>query len=230
MTIWFASGNTHKKKEMSAIFTEAGVIGNEAATDGNKLLIPADMGLAFDPQETGDSFRENALLKAMELYALLQERRPSAWHPGNAIVADDSGLCVDVLGGRPGIFSARYMGKDGDYSENVISHNVKKLDDARRNALLLEELGDSQGRSARFVCAMVLLFSPGRFFVAQETLEGEIVRSPEFSRGTGGFGYDPILYIPEMCRTVAELSEAEKNQISHRGKAGKVIAGILGNI
>jgi len=227
MTIWFASGNAHKKKEMSAIFAEVGILSKaengDAAQGGDKLLIPADVGLAFDPLETGSSFYENSLIKAMALHALLRDA--SLFGPNDAIVADDSGLCVDSLGGRPGIFSARYMGAMSN--EQLAMNNGKKLEAGERNSLLLEELGDAPDRKARFVCAMVLLFSPDRFFVAQETLEGEIVKSLECSRGSGGFGYDPILYIPQKGCTVAELSEAEKNRISHRGKAGKVIAGIM---
>jgi XTP/dITP diphosphohydrolase len=231
MNIWFATGNIHKKGELSAI------LGGKNGFSGPKLLIPADAGLDFDPLETGNSFHENALLKAMALYSLLKNGQ-KVWQEGDAIIADDSGLCVDSLGGRPGIFSARYAGKAHEYAgkaygyagenDGVTAHGEKKLESAQRNALLLEELSDTAGRSARFVCAMVLLFSPDRYFLAQETFEGEIVKGPEFARGTGGFGYDPILYLPEMGKTVAELSEEEKNKISHRGKAAKLIAGILG--
>ena len=221
MNIWFASGNIHKKAELAAILANAifaSAIHGEAIPEGQgcTILIPQDAGLHFDPEETGSSFRENALLKAGELYSLLTKHRPPLFVPGDPIIADDSGICVDALDGRPGIFSARYAGPGADA--------------AQRNTLLLEELGDSPRRSARFVCAMALLFSPDRFFLAQETLEGEIVNSPEAARGSGGFGYDPILFIPELNRTVAELSEEEKNTISHRAKAGKNIAAILRSV
>ena len=206
MTIWLASGNSHKKAELTAIL-------------GREVKIPADAGLDFDPEETGASFRENALLKAEALYRILEERRFFS-SDGDAVIADDSGICVDALDGRPGIFSARYAGAG-------IAPNGKKLSDAERNSLLLAELGDTPHRNARFVCAMALLFGGDRFFLAQETLEGEIVKSPEFARGAGGFGYDPILSIPELGRTVAELSEDEKNHLSHRGKAGKAVAKLL---
>jgi len=107
----------------------------------------------------------------------------------------------------------------------------RKPDAAEQNALLLEELGDTPLRTARFVCAMVLYYNPDRFFVAQETLEGELVKNAEAARGKGGFGYDPILYIPALGRTVAELNAEEKNRWSHRGKAGRIISKILlGNI
>jgi XTP/dITP diphosphohydrolase len=86
----------------------------------------------------------------------------------------------------------------------------------------------SQGRSARFVCAMVLFFERERFYLVQETMEGEIVSGPEAIRGSGGFGYDPIMYIPALGKTVAEFSEEEKNTLSHRGKAGRAIGTLLG--
>jgi XTP/dITP diphosphohydrolase len=196
MTIWFATGNAHKKAELAAILAD------------HRIRIPAEAGapelINFDPDETGGAFLENALIKARALYRLVQE----------PVIADESGLCVDALDGRPGIYSSRYGSGGG-----------KKLETPERNALLLEELGDNPNRRARFVCAMVLLYTPDRFFIAQETLEGEIVRRA--GRGSGGFGYDPILYLPERACTVAELPEAEKNRISHRGKAGMVIARIL---
>jgi XTP/dITP diphosphohydrolase len=216
MTIWFASGNAHKKAELSAILQTHGV--------GCRLLLPKEAGLDFDPEETGNSFHENALLKARELYTLLDKNRPPLFSPGDPVIADDSGICVDALGGRPGIYSARYAGAAGRKPE---AGSGKKLESSERNALLLEELGDNPNRQARFVCAMVLMYSPNRFFLAQETMEGELVKDLGHAKGTGGFGYDPILFIPELGRTVAELSEEEKNTISHRGKAGKIIAKTL---
>jgi XTP/dITP diphosphohydrolase len=203
MTIWFASGNVHKKQELAAILT------------GHRIRIPAGEGgpalAGFDPDERGGTFLENALIKARELYRLLEAAGMAA-----PVIADDSGLCVDALGGRPGVYSSRYGGGGGE-----------KLSDGERNGLLLAELGDVQNRRARFVCAMVLLYTPDRFFTAQETLEGEIVRGPAGARGSGGFGYDPILYLPDRGRTVAELSAEEKQALSHRGKAGRAIAQVL---
>ena len=211
MTIWFASGNIHKKKELAAILSSRGIT--------CELKSPADAGLIFEPDETGNSFLENALIKARELCQLLEKQGPGGGTNGNLIIADDSGICVDALGGWPGIHSARYCGP-GKTSDT-------KLSDAERNSLLLAELGDNPLRSARFVCAMVLYFSPGRFFAAQETLEGELLPHGEAARGDKGFGYDPILLIPGLNRTVAELSDEEKNRLSHRGKAGRAIAHIL---
>ncbi len=191
MTIWIATANQHKKKELADILLP------------HLIRTPDEAGINFDPEETGATFLDNALIKARELYALVLA----------PVIADDSGLCVDALQGRPGVLSARYG-----------SENGKKLDASDRNALLLKEIGDSENRSAHFVCAMVLYFSPTRFYVVQETMDGELIHG---ERGMGGFGYDPILYLPARGKTVAELSDAEKNLISHRGKAGKAIRELL---
>jgi len=214
MTLWFASGNAHKKTELAAILAAHGC--------EHRLCIPRDAGLDFGPDETENSFHGNALLKANALHELLRTNRPPLFEDDDLVIADDSGICVDALGGRPGILSARYAGAPG-----AEVPGGRELESSERNALLLAELGDSPVRSARFVCAMVLLFAPDRFFVAQETFEGEIVKSAELARGTGGFGYDPILFIPRLGRTVAELSDEEKNRISHRGKAGMRVAEML---
>ncbi|MDR1174845.1 MAG: non-canonical purine NTP pyrophosphatase [Treponema sp.] len=217
MNIWLASGNAHKKLELEAIFRTKG------CDRDTVIRVPADAGIdSFDPPETGSSFVENALIKARSLYRILKEKQPSSFR--DPVLADDSGLCVEALEGRPGIFSARYGAEDG-----------RKLEAAERNALLLEELAarleslppEKQNRKAHFVCAMVLYYSQERFFIAQETFEGELVDTIGSGRGSGGFGYDPILYIPSLGRTAAELSEDEKNAVSHRGKAGKAIAGFL---
>jgi XTP/dITP diphosphohydrolase len=198
MNIWFATNNSHKKEELSAIL-------------GAKLKIPSEEGIKFDPEETGSSFCENSLIKARELKKLLG-------NGGDIVIADDSGICVDALDGRPGVLSARYGQKDGE-----------KITGKPQNILLLEELGDNPNRGARFVCAMTLLIDENRFFIAQETLEGEIVKDASQIRGEGGFGYDPILYIPEYKMTVAELSAELKNAISHRAKAAKIIASLIRN-
>jgi len=196
MNIWFATNNAHKKKELEAVLKIP-------------LKIPSQEGLSFDPEETGATFSENSLLKARELRKLLEENAP--------VIADDSGLCVDALGGRPGVLSARYGMEKG-----------KKLTSHEQNLLLLDELGDNPVRTARFVCSMVLLISNERFYLIQETIEGEIVKKSDM-RGDGGFGYDPVFFIPRFGRTLAELSSEEKNAVSHRGKAGKLIANLLEN-
>jgi XTP/dITP diphosphohydrolase len=216
MTIWFASGNIHKKQEIAALFP------------GYDILLPAEAGIPFDPEETGAAFSENALLKARALYRQLADVRPPDLRRAGPVLADDSGLCVDALDGRPGIYSARYAGRDG------AGLPAGKKPDAglsapERNALLLEELGDNPNRKARFVCAMVLLWDESRFVAVQETLEGELAHPGE-DRGAGGFGYDPIFYLPSRKVTVAELSETEKNRISHRGKAARIITKLLEGI
>jgi XTP/dITP diphosphohydrolase len=199
MKIWFATNNAHKKKELLAILDTS-------------LSIPSESGIAFNPEETGMTFYENALLKARELKKKLTDKN-------DIVIADDSGLCVDALEGRPGVFSAYYGEADG-----------KKLTSHEQNLLLLEELGENPNRRACFVCTMVLLFDENRFFIVQETLEGEIVKNSDLLRGDGGFGYDPIFLVPEYDRTLAELSAEEKNKISHRGKAGKIIASLIKNL
>jgi XTP/dITP diphosphohydrolase len=221
MIIWFASGNAHKKEELEAILNANRPAGAEEIT----IRIPAEAGIPFDPDETGGDFLENTLIKARALYGAIAEKARAEKAAGTIagdvqiiaggirIVADDSGLCVDALGGRPGIRSARYGCENG-----------KKPEAREQNALLLRELGDNPNRKARFVCAMVLLFDPARFCAVQETLEGKLLHE---QRGTGGFGYDPILLLPEKNRTVAELTPEEKNTLSHRAKAGRAIAKFL---
>ena len=197
MTIWFATNNAHKKAELQEILNMP-------------LKIPSEEGISFDPDESALTFSENTLIKARELKKILKNN-------DDIVIADDSGLCVDALDGRPGVFSARY----GD-------ENGKKLPQERKNLKLLDELGDNKQRSARFICAMTLLWDYNRFIIVQETTEGQIVRKNEI-RGQGGFGYDPIFLLPRLGKTLAELSAEEKNGLSHRGKAGAIIGGILRN-
>jgi XTP/dITP diphosphohydrolase len=215
MTIWLASGNEHKKRELAAIFP------------GHELKLPAEGGInGFDPAETGSTFAENALIKARAL----RDRAAAAGLAG-PVLADDSGLCVDALGGRPGIYSARYRGAAA-WTEGEAE--TARLSDGERNALLLDEVnaalaarGNDARRSCRFVCAMVVLWETQRFFLAQETLEGELVADMGAAAGDGGFGYDPIVFLPQRGCTAAELSADEKNALSHRGKAGKIIRRML---
>jgi XTP/dITP diphosphohydrolase len=222
MIVWFATGNVHKKEELAAILSDTVQSISPGGTKGGafELKIPAEAGLCFEPEETGNSFLENSLLKAGEFWRKKKKNRPNGvsrpclYTSGEPVIADDSGLCVDALNGRPGILSARY--------------GNGKLDAAGKNAMLLAELGDNPLRSARFVCAMVLYFGPDRFYTAQETMEGELVK--DSARGSGGFGYDPIFYIPGLGRTAAELSVEEKNRLSHRAKAGRIIARILAGL
>jgi len=244
MTIWFASGNIHKKKELKDILEDTLSDPIHLDTFGREepwkweLKIPSDAGIAFGPEETGSTFLENALLKAAELHRLLGEK--NLLRPGDSVIADDSGICVDALGGRPGVHSA-YYGAAGTVADDIVSDFISqrrkdnaehakgndtdtKLSAGEQNALLLWELGDKPLRSGRFVCCMILYYSAERFFTAQETFEGELVKE---MRGEGGFGYDPVLYIPELGRTVAELTAEEKNRWSHRGRAARTIADII---
>ena len=202
MKIWFASGNLHKKNELLDILNPVDVINK------TELLLPKDFGMKFNPEENGKTFLENALIKASELHAIMPESHP--------IITDDSGLCVDALEGRPGIYSARYGGS--------------QLSDTDRNKLLLDEMQNKDIRSARFVCAMVLYFGRDHFYAAVESMEGEIISSITEARGDFGFGYDPILYIPSSNCTVAELSPSDKNRLSHRAKAGRAILGFINGI
>lgn len=181
-----ATRNAGKITELKAILADAGIshdlVGAEAYPD-----IP-------DVKETGVTFAENALLKA---HALAQAT-------GLPAVADDSGLCVDVLNGAPGIFSARWAGRHGDDAANL--------------TLLLAQLGDIEHphRAAHFACAAALALPDGTTRVAEGRLHGTLRHTPT---GTNGFGYDPILQPEGDTRTCAELSPEEKNAISHRGKA-----------
>jgi XTP/dITP diphosphohydrolase len=202
--VLFASGNRHKAEEAAAILSLEGI--------GGGVKLPLDCGLVFEPVEDGESFLENALIKARALYRLLK----SAGAVGDGfggILADDSGLCVDALGGRPGIYSARYGERDG----NAVTAG-------ERNRLLLDELRGVQDRRARFVCSAAVLFDENRFVTVQETVEGEIAFE---ERGSGGFGYDPLFLLPERGLTIAELPEGEKHRISHRGRAFRAIAPFL---
>ncbi len=152
--------------------------------------------------EDGDTFEKNALKKAMTI----------SDYSGMAAMSDDSGLEVRALGGKPGVYSARYGGEG--------------LDDAGRNSLILREMRGIEERRARFVCVIVLAFPDGTWKAAEGTCEGEITREP---RGGMGFGYDPIFYIPALGKTMAELTIEEKNRHSHRamalGKAAEILMG-----
>jgi len=170
------------------------------------IVIPGDEGIGFDPEETEATFYGNALIKARTLFELV----------GQPVIADDSGICIDALDGAPGVLSARSG-----------SENGRILDAEQRNTLVLEQMRGKESRSARFVCNMILYSGRDQFVSVQETLEGELICE---SRGTGGFGYDPILFIPEYGKTVAELSADEKEKCSHRGKAGRIIARLVDSL
>jgi XTP/dITP diphosphohydrolase len=175
------------------------------ALPGHGLKTPADAGISgFDVVEDGQSFLENAVKKALALFRLV----------GKPSLADDSGLSVRALGGAPGILSARY----GSEEEG------RRLEAAERNAFLLANMEGKEDRACAFVCCLVLVLSEDRVFAVQETCPGRLLYAP---RGEGGFGYDPVVFLPELGKSVAELSVEEKNRLSHRGRACARMAVIL---
>jgi XTP/dITP diphosphohydrolase len=192
--LWLATGNDKKRAELARLLAPLGV----------RLRLPGELGVPFAPVEDQPDFAGNARKKAVALARLAN---------GFAI-ADDSGLCVDALGGRPGVHSARYGG-DG-------------LDDRGRLLRLLQEIAhvDDPRRSAHFVCSLCLCGPDGRVRAAVEAhCDGVLLRAP---RGSDGFGYDPA-FVPREClgesapRTFAELDPARKDALSHRGKALRVL-------
>ena len=188
MKFVLATHNPGKLKEMADILSGLGV----------EVVSPADVGISVDVEETGTTFAENAMLKAKAICAA----------SGLPAIADDSGITVDVLGGAPGIFSARWAGSHGDDAANL--------------RLLVDQLSDvpDTHRDAAFVSAAVLVTPDGREFVKRGEVRGTLTRSP---RGEGGFGYDPI-FVPEGFEvTTAQMSAEEKNAISHRGIAFRAL-------
>lgn len=214
MKIYLATGNKNKKKELCEILKE------------HTVLIPSDEGIIFNPEETGSTFYENSLIKARTLYEIV--RCP--------VIADDSGICVDALGGNPGIYSARYAGPS--YMKGT--PNGKIISQEEQNIFLIQQLNDAIAkgnlpkaeylhgeRSCHYTCAMVMYCGSDKLFVAQETFEGTLIKTIDDAKGNGGFGYDPIVFLPEYNKTVAELSSEEKNKISHRGKAVRALKLII---
>ena len=161
---------------------------------GVEVVTPGELGITVDVEETGTTFAENAALKARAI-------RDASGLPA---IADDSGLCVNWLSGAPGVYSARYAGEHGN--------------DEKNNELLLENLSDvpADKRTARFVSTVCCCFPDGRHMTVRGECEGKIAFEP---KGEGGFGYDPVFYLPELEKTYAELAPEEKNAISHRARA-----------
>jgi XTP/dITP diphosphohydrolase len=186
-SIVLATGNPGKKAEIEQLL----------APFGTRVVTQAELGVT-EAEEPHDSFRENALAKAR--HVCFATRLPA--------LADDSGLCVDALGGAPGVHSAYYAGTAGSRAER----------DARNNEKLLFELKNENNRRAHYVCVLVLMRGPGDTapLVAEAEWHGEIARAP---RGANGFGYDPLFYLRELDKTAAELAAEQKNRISHRGQA-----------
>lgn len=159
-----------------------------------QVLSMKEVGIQTDIVEDGKTFAENAVIKARAIMQLT----------GEVVLADDSGLEIDYLNKEPGIYSARYMGEDTSY-------RIKNANLIQR----LEGVPDEE-RTARFVCAIAAAFPDGTVKTTEGTIEGRIGNE---EKGENGFGYDPIFYVPEFGCTTAELSEEQKNEISHRGKA-----------
>lgn len=159
---------------------------------GIDVMSQREAGLELEVEETGSTFAENALLKAKGACEAL----------GIPAVADDSGLQVEALGGAPGIYSARYAGEGAD--------------DRALWELLLKNMNGKENRKARFVSSIACVFPGGDILTAEGYCDGEILNGP---KGQGGFGYDPVFYVPQMGKTMAEMTSEEKNSISHRGNA-----------
>lgn len=193
--IIFATGNAGKMREIRLILGDLGC----------EIVSMKEAGAKPEIVENGTTFGENAEIKARAVWECT----------GDIVLADDSGLVVDYIGGEPGIYSARYMGEDTSYeikNQNIIDR--------------LKDAGDDQ-RGARFVCNIAAVLPDGRVIHTEATMEGEIAHKPA---GEGGFGYDPILFIPEYGVTSAELTLEQKNRISHRGKALEAMKGQLKRI
>lgn len=188
--IIFATGNEGKMKEIREILDGLTFLGEKV-----QILSMKEAGIDIDIIEDGTTFEENAMIKARAVAGAAKEA---------IVLADDSGLVIDYLNGEPGIYSARYLGKDTSY-------RVKNANLVQR----LEGVPDEK-RSARFVCAIAAVLPDGRELSTRGTIEGRIGYE---EKGLNGFGFDPIFYVPEIGKYTAELSDEDKNRISHRGKA-----------
>ena len=182
--IVFATGNEGKMREVRLILQDLGF----------PVLSMKEAGVSLDIEENGTTFAENAMIKARAVWE----------KTGGIVLADDSGLVVDYLGGEPGVYSARYLGEDTSYEI--------------KNQAIIGRLADAkeEERTARFVSAIAAVLPDGSELVTEGTVEGLIAHEPA---GNGGFGYDPIFYLPEYGVTSAEIPIEKKNEISHRGKA-----------
>jgi XTP/dITP diphosphohydrolase len=185
-----ASNNANKLREIREI------LGGRF----EEIVSLREAGIEHETVEDGETFLDNARKKAREIAAL----------SGCCALADDSGLCVDALGGAPGVYSARFAGVHGDDQANM--------------RLLLEKLQGVENRAAHFTCAMVLVYPDGREISAEGYFYGQIGYE---QKGSNGFGYDPLFYIPEFGCTSAELSPEQKNAVSHRGSALRTLVARL---
>ena len=190
--IIFFFGNQGKMREIRAILQDT-----EA-----EILSMKEAGVFIDIVEDGTTFAENAMIKAKAVAQVLAQKKELG--ADCVVLADDSGLEIDCLGGEPGVYSARYLGEETPFT-------VKSQDFLRR----LAGVADKE-RTARFVCAIAAVWPDGETAVTLGTIEGRIGHE---LKGENGFGYDPIFYLPEYGRTAAELTDEEKNAISHRSRA-----------
>ena len=197
MKVVLASKNRHKLVEISKITEQFGI----------ELVLQSELGVDIDVEETGTTFEENALLKAKNAYKQLKI----------PVLADDSGLCVDALGGEPGIYSARYAARTSALTDHS---------DEENNRVLLEKLNgrSPEERTASFVCCFACVFPDGREFTVRGEAKGRILSA---YCGDGGFGYDPLFFYEPLGKTFAQLTPAEKNRISHRARALEAFAKAL---
>ena len=191
-TVILATNNKNKLKEIRQMLSDSDI----------QVTSIKETGIVKDVEETGNSFKENALIKAKEICSMT----------GEPVLADDSGLEVDFLDGAPGIYSSRFMGEDTPYEE--------------KNKAIIEKLKGvpKEKRGAAFRCVMALVFPDGREFFTEGKMAGIIAEEP---KGENGFGYDPIVYLPDYERTSAQLLPEEKNAISHRGQALRKMVEII---
>lgn len=187
MKIILASNNKGKIREVRKVLG-----------DGFEVYALSDVGFTDEIEEDGASFEENAFIKVHAVAEKFAEY---------VIIADDSGICANALGGEPGIYSARYCGEHGKDEEN--------------NKKLLDNLSDKADKSAYYACSIAVRLPNGDEFAVFGKCDGIVT---EKAAGNGGFGYDPIFYLPEFGKTMAELTDDEKNSISHRGKALRLFA------
>lgn len=203
MYIIAATHNKNKLREFEQIF-------------GCEVYSASDLGAVTDPEETGVTFQENSVIKAEAIYKELMEKNCILPEGDFWITADDSGLCVDALHGAPGVYSARYASTDG--------HNATDIENVDKLLKDLESIPDGK-RQAAFVCAVTAINREGKKVTAEGHMAGVIARAPQ---GSNGFGYDPILYIEELGKTVAEMTAEEKNARSHRGQALRKLTKLIG--
>ena len=206
--IIFATGNKNKIREIRDIITDP----------DTEVISMKEAGVPADPDENGSTFEENAMIKAKAVSELVRQKITDGTLSFDAadtqitVMSDDSGLEIDALNGEPGIYSARYLGYGTDY-------NYKMTQIMKR----MENVPDEE-RTARFVAAVAAVFPDGSEHVVRGAMEGLIAHG---IYGKNGFGYDPFFYLPEYGKTSAEITEDEKNAISHRGKAIRAMLRVL---